>query len=117
MLFATLAIVMPTRWMDLVHGYLNLGPFPRSPLVEYLTRSISLLYAIHGGILLVVSRDVARFAPLIRFLGMATSVTGLILLGIDIFAGMPWAWVVFEGPPVALIGVLMLALLRSTGYR
>jgi hypothetical protein len=32
---------------------------------------------------------------------------GIAFLGIDVSAGMPWFWTTSEGPPVALIGLLI----------
>src|SRR5215470_14742014 len=42
---ALLATLLPTQWMAAAHAWLGLGPFPRAPLTEYLTRSIAGLYA------------------------------------------------------------------------
>lgn len=114
MLLATFAIFMPVRWMAGTHVWLGLGEFPESPLVDYLTRSASLLYAWHGGLLLVLSSDIRRYRPVLLYLGLVTAIGGLILLGIDLHAGMPSFWTLAEGPPVALLGCLMVLLvLRS----
>ena len=40
-LLALLAVFLPTDWMDGFHRELGLGPLPRRPIVEYLTRSVS----------------------------------------------------------------------------
>lgn len=114
MLLALFASLMPTSWMALTHRWLGLGVFPESALVEYLTRSISILYAIHGGLLLIVSSDIPRFTPVIRYLGISTCATGLILLVIDIYAGLPLTWTLVEGPMVMLIGIMIVALLRAS---
>ena len=47
MLTALFAVFLPVRWMAETHEWLGLGEFPESPLVDYLTRSASLLYAWH----------------------------------------------------------------------
>ena len=107
-LTAFFAIFLPVRWMAGTHEWLGLGEFPASPLVDYLTRSASLLYAWHGGLLLVLSSDVRRYRPILVYLGFATAVGGLILLGIDLHAGMPTYWTLWEGPPVSVIGLLMI---------
>ena len=117
MLLATLAIGLPTRWMASIHQWLGLGTFPASPIVEYLTRSISALYAIHGGLLLLVSSDIRRFAPVVRYLGVTTSLFGISLLAIDVYAGLPVSWVLFEGPPIILMGGLILGLLGASGSK
>jgi len=117
MLSATLAVVLPTPWMAATHRWLGLGDFPRSPLVEYLTRSLSALYAFHGGILLLAASDVTRFAPLVRYIGSATLVIGAALLVIDLYAGLPPAWIAIEGPSVMLIGLAILRLLKASKLR
>jgi len=112
MLLAWPTIVLPTDWMAASHRWLGLGAFPDAPLTQYLTRSIAMLYAIHGGFLWVLSTDVRRFAPLILYLSSMNVVFGAIVLGVDVWAGMPWYWTVGEGPPVAGVGALQLFLLR-----
>lgn len=115
MLTAFFAIFLPVRWMAVSHEWLGLGPFPASPIVDYLTRSASLLYAWHGGLLLVASTNVRRHSPVLLYLGFATAIGGLILLGIDLHAGMPTYWTVWEGPPVTLLGCVMVWLVLSIG--
>ena len=105
---ASVAIFLPVRWMAVTHEWLGLGEFPQSPLVDYLSRSASLLYAWHGGLLLVISGNVRRYRPVLIYLGIATTIGGLILLGIDLHAGMPAYWTLWEGPPVTVIGCLMI---------
>ena len=113
MLTAFLAVLLPTSWMETVHGRLGLGEFPASPLVEYLTRSIALLYGVHGGVIFFTARDVRRFAPVITCLGALHMVFGLVVTGVDLYAGMPLFWTLGEGPPVAGMGLAMFLLSRS----
>jgi hypothetical protein len=115
MLLATFAIFMPVSWMAGTHEWLGMGEFPASPLVDYLTRSISFLYAMHGGLLLVVASNLQRYRPIVLYFGVATAIGGVLLTGIDLHAGMPTWWTLVEGPPVALMGLLITGLiLRST---
>lgn len=113
MLTAFFAIFLPVRWMATTHEWLGLGEFPASPLVDYLTRSASMLYAWHGGLLLVLSFDVRRYRSVLFYLAITTIFGGVLLLGIDLYAGMPLSWTLAEGPPVTLIGCLMLWLVRQ----
>ena len=117
MLCATLAILLPTGWMVAVHRWLGMGELPRVPIIEYLTRSASALYAIHGGLLLVLAQDVRRYARVIVFLGAANVALGGVLLALDLFAGMPWYWTLGEGPFVAATGVLLVVLARAVPGR
>ena len=109
---AVFAIVMPTSWMAATHRWLGLGDFPDAPITQYLTRSISALYAIFGGLAIVVSMDVKRYAPIIRFFAYATMAFGVAITGIDAMAGLPAYWTIFEGPPTVVLGVVILCLVR-----
>lgn len=115
MLLAFAAIVLPSSWMAATHGWLGLGQFPASPLVEYLTRSISALYGIHGGLCLVVARDVRRHADIVTYLGWMNILFGVVMVGIDQHARLPSWWTVAEGPPIAVFGVILLVLKRASG--
>ena len=113
MLTAFGAVFMPTDWMAAAHQQLGLGEFPTSPLVDYLTRSASALYTIYGGLYLVVASDVRRFARVIVYLATVNIVFGLLMVAIDLHAGLPLYWILGEGPPVVAFGVILLLLLKS----
>ena len=113
-LLAALFILFPQSGMSFVHEQvLGLGPLPEGRIVEYMARSLSALYALHGAVVFRVSFDLARFRPLIRFLGGLHVWFGLTVLGIDLASGLPWWWVLGEGPGIAAGGVLILVLSRE----
>ena len=107
---AVLPILMPTEWMVYLHTQLLLGDLPIAPIVEYLTRSVSAVYAMHGVLLLFISFDLAKYRSLLGFLILVHWLHGTLMLGIDLWAGMPWWWSAGEGPPImafaAILGVL-----------
>lgn len=106
-------VLVPVPWMGAVHDrVLGLGPLPQAPIVEYMARSLSALYAVHGSLVFRLSFDIARFRPLVGFLGRVHVVLGLVILGIDLFAGVPMWWVAGEGPGIAAGGLLVLVLVR-----
>lgn len=109
---AIIASVMPTTWIAATHKWLGLGDFPDTPITQYLARSISALYAIYGGLVIVVSTDVRRYAAIIRFLAYVTAAFGVLITGIDLIAGMPTYWTLFEGPSTIVLGVVILLLAR-----
>ena len=117
MLFAFGAVFLPVDWMRASHEWLGLGPFPASPLVDYLTRSIAVLYGIQGGVWLVGARDVLRHAPVLSYLATMNVVFGVLIVGIDLHAGMPHLWTLTEGPPIALFGLVVLGLLRRVAWQ
>jgi hypothetical protein len=106
-LLALGAVVMPTSWMASLHSWLGLGELPRAPIVEYLTRTASMLYALLGAIFLVLASDLDRYRPLLRRLGLLVIATSACILAIDLAAGMPWWWSAFEGPPGIALGVAL----------
>jgi hypothetical protein len=112
LLLALVAVVMPASWMASIHAGLGLGDLPDVPLVGYLTRSISGLYAFHGAMMWFMSGDVRRFAPVLRFQAWCSIAFGAAMVILDWSVGLPWFWVVIEGPSVMAVGTVTLALLR-----
>lgn len=104
---AAFAIVMPTAWMEGIHARLGLGELPQAPIVEYLTRSLSALYAMHGALLLIIATDVRRYRPLVVWAALSSAGFGAIVLAIDLHAGLPTWWVLIEGPPLLGLGLLL----------
>jgi hypothetical protein len=113
-LLALPAVFLPTAWMDAFHRNLGLGPLPEGPIVQYLARSISALYAAFGSLTLILATDLARFAPLITWWGITALIFGAILLGVDLTAPMPSHWTWGEVPYLVLTGLLVLLLQRRT---
>jgi hypothetical protein len=111
-LAAFLAAVMPGSWMAAACTWLGLGEFPAQPIAGYLARSVSLMCALHGALLVYLSCDVERYWDLIRFLALAAVVHGAILIGIDLAEGMPRWWQFLEGPLFSGSGVFVLCLQR-----
>jgi hypothetical protein len=112
---AAFAVVMPREAMVATNAWLGLAPLPEVPLTFYLARSTSALYALHGAVLLLASRDPVHYRALIRLLGATTMVFGVVLFGIDWTAGLPAWWTWAEGPGVLAIGGVLLALERRLG--
>lgn len=111
------AMLLPVEWMASTHRWLGLGEFPRAPVVQYLARSIAGLYGFHGVLLLLVSTDPLRYRTIIRYVAVMNVLFGSMLLAIDIHAGMPLVWTMFEGPPIVLFGIVIAILNRGTGDR
>lgn len=116
--FAT--IFLPLDWMHRLHAWLGLGTAPEQAIFAYLTRSLSAMYFAHGCVVLLASSDVERFLPLVCLIALLNIVLGVLLLVIDLWAGMPGYWTALEGPPIALMGLVLLwgwNGLRSHGAR
>jgi len=107
---AFLAMLLPVEWMASTHRWLGLGEFPRAPIVDYLTRSVSSLYGFHGVLVLLVSRDPARYLSIVRYLGVMYVLAGVMAIVIDLHAPLPLWWTIVEGPSTALSGALILYL-------
>jgi hypothetical protein len=109
------AVVLPLRWMAAAHAWLGLGAMPEGPLVGYLVRSASALYALHGATVLFISFDVRRYWNLITFLAAAAVLHGILMLGIDLAEGMPVWWTSVEGLGFAATGLAVLAAQWAAG--
>jgi len=109
-LLALPAVFLPTSWMDAFHRQLGLGPLPEGPIVQYLARTLSALYATFGSLTLVLVTDVKRYWPVVTWWGCAAVSLGALLFGIDTVAGMPPHWTWGEGPYLLCAGIAVLGL-------
>ena len=112
-LTAFFAMLLPAEWMASAHRALGFGEWPATPVFEYLARSISALYGFHGGLLVLISRDPARHVAIVKYMAFMYVAFGLMMLAIDLDAGMPVWWTLAEGPPIAMTGVLIAFLVRG----
>jgi hypothetical protein len=112
-LTAFFAMVLPEAWMASTHRALGFGEWPETPVFEYLARSVAALYGFHGGLLLLISGDPARHVTIVKYMAFMYVAFGLIVLAIDLDAGLPIWWTLGEGPPLAMFGVLIAFLARG----
>ena len=110
LMVATIPVFFPVTFIEHVHGLLGLGDFPAGPISIYLARSTSMLYAVHGFLMLFVSFDIKRYWPLVQVFGWLHVVMGLTMFGIDLNTPMPLYWIVGEGIQIAMAGLLILCL-------
>ena len=93
-LLALVPLWMPRGWLAVGHRWLGWGPFPDGPAAEYLARSVSALSAFYGGLLVGLSADVRRYAPLIRYQAVAIMLLSASGVVVGSWAGMPLWFVV-----------------------
>lgn len=115
LLVATFAVFLPAAVMARVHEMLGLGDFPDSKITVYLARSTSLLYAVHGGVTLLVALKWNQFKGMVPFLALLHVVIGVAMIGIDVTSGMPVYWTVLEGGPIACFGLFLWWLYQQAG--
>mgnify|MGYP000038267656 CR=1 FL=1 len=77
-LLAIVVVFLPEAWLVWAHEAVGLGSFPQGRIVGYLARSTSLLYGIHGAMLLVLAGDVVHYRALIRWYGRVIAIAGLL---------------------------------------
>lgn len=110
-LLAIVIVFLPANGIVAAHRLTGLETLPEAPLVGYLIRTSSALYALHGALILFMSADVARYRPVIRLLGWLAIVHGALNLYIGTVVGMPVWWRCAEGPTFAAAGFAILFLL------
>ena len=101
------AMLMPVESMVATHRWLGLGELPRTPVVDYLARSVAALYGFHGVLLFIISRDIRQYRALVWYVAVMNVLFGSMLIAIGVHAGLPSSWVAVEGPSVIVIGVLI----------
>lgn len=109
---AVFAAMLPMETMKQIHRQIGLGEMPVSPIVEYLARSVSLFYAFHGAVIWYVASDLRRNLRFFKFYLRLSLAFAIGLFFIDLSAGLPWNWVLFEGPLVTLLIAFLLILIR-----
>jgi hypothetical protein len=114
---AVLAIFMPLDRMADVHRALGLGRVPDGPVFEYLARTVSFMYVVHGALCLRLSADVRRFGPVITLLASLQLAFAAAVVWIDEKAGMPRAWTVTECALVTTFSAAILGLRLACARR
>ena len=117
LLTALVPAIMPFHWMELIHEKMGMGKLPDALIVHYLTRSCSLMYALHGAILLFISFDVRRYLPFLIFQSWLSMGFGASMLALDLSIGMSVGWTIGEGPFIIGLGLLILLLTRRLRYK
>jgi hypothetical protein len=112
LLLALAAVFLPFTWMAAVHAWLRIGKLPQAPIVEYLARSLSGMYAFWGPVYLFLAADIRRYLPMVRFLARLQIVCGVGMLALDAVVGMPLPWTVSEGPIIVALALAVLLLAR-----
>jgi hypothetical protein len=107
---AAVPVFFSPEYMAQIHAWLGLGDFPNQPITIYLAKSASLLYAIHGLVLLFVAFQFKELHTIIPFLGWLHVAIGSAMIYVDNAAQMPGWWLVIEGPPVIAVGLLLIYL-------
>ena len=110
-MLAFIAVVMPHAWMAAAHQWLGLGVLPDFPLLDYMIRSASFLYGLHGVLLWMLAKDTKRFRPLIIYAAASYLASVLVFAMIDLRDGMPWWWTGAEIASVLSYGLVLAWLL------
>jgi hypothetical protein len=74
-----------------------------------------LLYALHGAVVLLVTRGWPRFRPLVPWLAGLHVAFGGGMVAVDLEAGMPWWWAVADGSAIAF-GIIVLIVYRRASW-
>jgi len=112
-MLAFLAMLMPRTWMAATHQWLGLGTFPASSLLDYMIRSVCLLYGLHGVLLWIAASDIKRYRPIVVYLTASYFAAALVFSVVDPLNGFPWSWTVWEVGSVVWLGLVLLFLVMD----
>jgi hypothetical protein len=94
--FALVPFVMPRSWMMDIHESIGMGTLPSKPIVEYLARYASGFSAFYGLLLLLLTTDVRRYAPIITFQAVTVIVLSTVIAIFARRGGMPSWWIIAD---------------------
>jgi len=114
MLCALVFVFCPFGWMQAINDRIGLDRLTYTPLLSYLTRTLSAMYATMGALYLFISRDADRYRPLILFLAWLAVLTGIGVTVLDATLRLPLLWVATEGPFTIALGLVLIVLLART---
>ena len=60
-------MLMPAAWSQSAYAAIDMGEIPDEPIVEYVTRSMSEMRALYGGLLLQLASNVHRCHQIIMY--------------------------------------------------
>jgi hypothetical protein len=98
LLFAAPCVLLPFEWMDTVHrDWLRLGSLPDAVITRYMARSLALTYALHGAVVLGLTRDWPRYRSFVPWLAWLHIAFGCGIVAVDLSVGAPWWWALGGG--------------------
>jgi hypothetical protein len=104
---AFVAVFLPYEMMASIHFQIGLGTMPQLPILDYLARSVSMFYGIHGVIVIYISYNLNKYLQFLKLLCYLGLLFGLSLFFIDINASMPSYWTFGESPIVVLLNLVI----------
>ncbi|MBN1816356.1 MAG: hypothetical protein JW828_03290 [Sedimentisphaerales bacterium] len=111
MLCGLVFVFCPFEWMAEIHSRIGMGTLEYTPLLSYLTRSLSAMYAIVGASLMLVSFNIERYRPFLTLFGWIAILGGIGVTYLDAILKLPAFWTWMEGPLTILLGIAILFLL------
>lgn len=100
--------LIPRAWMERSHEWLGMGTMPTGAVVDFTIRQSAFFYGMHGVLMWVLARDVARFQPVVRLIGWTYVVFGPAFFLIDWTSGTPAWWTACDPVVTCAFGVLLL---------
>ncbi len=93
--------------MRAIHAKLGLGEAPEAPIFEYMARSLCVMYAAYGAIVLRVAHRLDRYWQLVPWIYSINACIASCLIFVDLTAPMPWQWTLCEGPSILVMASLI----------
>jgi hypothetical protein len=110
---AFIAVILPYDIMNQIHQLIGLGKLPQSPILDYLARTVSFFYGIHGVLLLYISFNLIKYLKILKLLIILGFIFGITLFFIDLNAPLPLQWTLVEGPTVITLNIVFYLFIKS----
>lgn len=112
-LVAAPAIILPRVAAEKLSCLMGFGPPPMTPLLLYMMAGGACVFVGQAVLLWMMSRDVARYQPLVRVVAWIYLICGPLFLWIDSQAGLPKWWVAMDSLGCLSAGLALVWACRS----
>ena len=102
------AVFAPHLTVEKLSWLVGFGQPPKTPLLAYLAAGGSFIYLALSAMLWMISRDVARYRPLVIFMAYVCLIGGPAYWWIDSRVGMPQWWMLMDALTCTVAGVGLL---------
>ena len=111
-LLSVVGLFLPLSAFESIAGFFGVETLPDSPLVMYVTRTVSAMSVGIGVFFIILALNPMKYGVLVPFSGIAAILIGVVCFITGLAEGMPAAWFLGDTLSCAVLGVLIVVFWR-----